>query len=65
MNIIQCTCALIMAFSLAFAGQAESKQHSSKKTRDRILKEISQNNSYHAKSSASLSQKQKSKVIFH
>lgn len=41
MNIIQYTLAFMMAFSLIFAGEAESK-HSSEKTRNRILKEINQ-----------------------
>lgn len=46
MNIIKSTVALSIAFCLIFGGQVEAKQHSSKKTRDRILKEISKNNSY-------------------
>lgn len=45
MNIIQYTFALLMAFSLVVAGQAEAK-HGSEKTRSRVLKEISQNTSY-------------------
>lgn len=41
MNIVQYTVVLLMAFSLVFAEQAEAKQHSSQKTRSRVLKEIS------------------------
>ena len=48
MNIIQYVCALVMAFSLTFAGQAEAK-HASEKTRSRVLKEISKNNSQQMK----------------
>lgn len=40
MNIFQYTFALLMAFSLVFAGEAEAK-HAGKKTRARVMKEIS------------------------
>lgn len=40
MNIIHYTFALLMAFSLVFAGEVEAK-HGSEKARSRVLKEIS------------------------
>jgi hypothetical protein len=53
MNIIQYTSALLIAFSLVFAGQAEAGKgkRASEKTRSRVLKEISKNNSQKTKSS--------------
>jgi hypothetical protein len=42
MNFIQYTCCtLLMAFSLAFVGEAEAKQHGSKQARERVLKQMS------------------------
>jgi hypothetical protein len=51
MSIIQYTFALLMAFTLVFAGQAAAApgKHSSEKTRSRILKEISEHTSHKTK----------------